>query len=251
MSLLALTAVTKRFGGVEAVSELTLNAESGAITGLIGPNGAGKSTIINLITGMLKVSSGSIQMRGTDLTRLAPNAIATAGIARTFQNIRLLHEASVIDNVVIGFHRNESTSIVSNLLGLPSAVREKKLLYQQAGAMLADFSMQDLCLRPAGSLSYGHQRRLEIVRALASSPDLLLLDEPVAGMNDVEAQALGEILQRLAQRGIAILLVEHNIPFVTALCETLYVVNAGKVIAAGDPEAVCADPQVITAYLGE
>lgn len=251
MNLLSLVSVTKTFGGIEAVAGLTMAAEAGVITGLIGPNGAGKTTIVNLITGMQKVTSGQIRLRDGDITQLAPDRIARAGIARTFQNIRLLTEETVLDNVVIGLHRHERTSLLANVLGLPSANREREELRQRAAALLTDFNMSDLARRPAGDLSYGHQRRLEMVRAVASEPDLLLLDEPVAGMNDVEADELGIIFRRIAARGVGVLLIEHNIRFVTSLCDTLYVIDAGRVIACGEPEAVCNDPQVIAAYLGE
>jgi len=250
MSLLALETVTKSFGGVEAVNCLSMTAEAGVITGLIGPNGAGKTTIVNLITGTQRVSSGLIRLRGEDITLFEPERIARAGIARTFQNIRLLPEETVLDNVVIGLHRHERTSLIANILGLPSAYTEGKDLYKRAGALLADFNMAEFALRPANELTYGHQRRLEMIRAIACNPDLLLLDEPVAGMNDVEAEELGVIFRRVAERGVGVILIDHNIRFVKSLCDTLYVVDSGRVIAAGNPITVCSDPQVITAYIG-
>ncbi len=244
-------ALSKRFGGVEAVRGLSIAVEPGRITGLIGPNGAGKTTMVNLITGMLKASGGRILFGEQDITALPPSAVARLGIARTFQNIRLLKEASVLDNVVVGFHCRERTGLLSNLLGLPSARRERRGFTQAARALTRRFNMADMADRPAGTLSYGHQRRTEMMRALAMQPALLLLDEPVAGMNDVEANELGGIFRGLADEGIAVLLIEHNMRFVNALCDTLYVVSSGQMIAAGPPSTVLHDPAVIAAYLGD
>ena len=251
MPTLRTEALAKRFGGVEAVRGLTLAIEPGRITGLIGPNGAGKTTMVNLITGMLKPTSGRILFGERDITTLPPSAVARLGIARTFQNIRLLREASVLDNVVVGFHCAERTGFLSNLLGLPAARRERRAFTEAARALTRRFGMAGLAERPAGTLSYGHQRRTEMMRALAMHPALLLLDEPVAGMNDVEAGELGAIFRGLADDGLAVLLIEHNMRFVTALCDTLYVVASGQMIASGPPGAVMRDPTVISAYLGE
>ena len=251
MATLRTEAVSKRFGGVEAVRGLTIAVEPGRITGLIGPNGAGKTTMVNLITGMLKATGGRILFGERDITTLPPSAVARLGIARTFQNIRLLKEASVLENIVVGFHCREETSFVSNLLGLPAARRERRRFTEAARALTIRFRMADLADRPAGTLSYGHQRRIEMMRALAMRPALLLLDEPVAGMNDVEADELGAIFRGLADDGLAVLLIEHNMRFVTALCDTLYVVSSGQMIAAGPPGVVMQEPAVIAAYLGD
>ncbi len=251
MATLRTEAVSKRFGGVEAVRGLSISVEPGRITGLIGPNGAGKTTMVNLITGMLKATSGRILFGERDITELPASGVARLGIARTFQNIRLLKEASVIDNVVVGFHCREQTGFLDNLLGLPAARRERHRFRTAARALIARFRMDELADRPAGTLSYGHQRRTEMMRALAMQPTVLLLDEPVAGMNDVEADELGLIFRSLADEGIAVLLIEHNMRFVTALCDQLYVVSAGQMIAAGPPATVMRDKTVIAAYLGD
>jgi len=243
--------LSKRFGGVEAVRGLTLAVEPGQITGLIGPNGAGKTTMVNLITGMLKASGGRILFGTSDITALSPSAVARLGIARTFQNIRLLKEASVLENIVVGFHCQEQTGLLANLLGLPAARRERRRFTAAARELTVRFAMEALADRPAGTLSYGHQRRIEMMRALAMRPSLLLLDEPVAGMNDVEANELGAIFRSLADDGMAVLLIEHNMRFVTALCDTLYVVSSGQMIASGPPGIVMRDPTVIAAYLGD
>ncbi len=251
MTLLALDSVSKSFGGVTAVAGLSLSVAPGRITGLIGPNGAGKTTVLNLITGMHRATAGTIRFRGADVTALAPHRRARAGMGRTFQNIRLLNEASVLDNVVIGFHRHETTSLLANLLGLPAAGRERRRLTGEAQALLERFGMAHFARQPAGSLSYGHQRRLEIIRALATGPDLLLLDEPVAGMNDVEAEELAAILRQIAAGGPGLLVIEHNMRFVMALCEVVHVLDAGRLIASGPPAAVYDDPQVVAAYVGD
>jgi branched-chain amino acid transport system ATP-binding protein len=251
MTLLRTDAVSKRFGGVEAVAGLTLAIEAGRITGLIGPNGAGKTTMVNLITGLLQATSGRILLRDEDITALPANEVARRGVSRTFQNIRLLKEATVLDNIVVGYHILEKTGLLENLLGLPAARRERRTFGAWAVELIKRFRMERYQDHLAGSLSYGHQRRVEMMRALAMNPKLLLLDEPVAGMNDVEAGELGAIFQQLAGEGIGVLLIEHNMRFVMSHSEQIYVVIAGRLIASGTPEVVSNDPTVISAYLGE
>ncbi len=247
---LQLENVGKRFGGLPAVDGLSLSAPPGAITGLIGPNGAGKTTVINLIMGILKLTSGRILFNGKEVSRLEAADLARAGMARTFQNIRLVTEGTVLDNVISGFHIHQQTGFWANLLGLPSARAEQAAHRAQAQALLRQFGMTHLAAHRAGTLSYGHQRRIEMMRALAMRPKLLLLDEPVAGMNDTEAAELGHIFGKVAASGVAILLVEHNMRFVTQICSRLYVSASGRLIAQGAPETVLADPVVIEAYLG-
>ncbi len=250
MTSLSIDGVSKQFGGVAAVSGLSMTIAPRGVTGLIGPNGAGKTTVVNLITGMLKVSAGTIRLRERDITEDSPQAIARAGVSRTFQNIRLLRDASVLDNVAVGFHLHEKTSLAANLFGFPAVWREKKSFYDQAAALLRRFDMAKYADYPAGSLSYGHQRRVEMMRALAMSPSILLLDEPVAGMNDVEADELGAIFRQLADEGLGILLIEHNMRFVMSLCDVVYVIAFGKLIAHGTAAEVSSQPAVIDAYLG-
>lgn len=250
MTSLSIDGVSKHFGGVAAVANLSMTIAPGGITGLIGPNGAGKTTVVNLITGMLKVSAGAIRLHERDITQESPQAIARSGISRTFQNIRLLKDASVLDNVTVGFHLHERTSLAANLFGFPSVWREKRSFREKAYVMLQRFDMAKYADYPAGGLSYGHQRRVEMMRALAMSPTILLLDEPVAGMNDVEADSLGAIFRQLANEGLGILLIEHNMRFVMSLCDVVYVIAFGKLIANGTAQDVCSQPAVIDAYLG-
>ncbi len=250
MTTLAIDHVSKNFGGVSAVSDISMQVPAGRITGLIGPNGAGKTTLINLITGILTVSGGSIRFGTQDLTRAPAHMVARAGITRTFQNIRLLAEASVVDNVMIGFYRRETTSTFASLLGLPAARGETGTLRARALTLLERFGMAHLAEHEAGGLAYGHQRRVETMRALASDPALILLDEPVAGMNDIEAGELGQIFAGLARDGMGVLLIEHNVRFVTSLCHHIYVLDSGRMIASGTPAEVVSNPAVIAAYLG-
>jgi branched-chain amino acid transport system ATP-binding protein len=247
---LVLQDVARHFGGVPAVDKVSLQVPAGQITGLIGPNGAGKTTVVNLITGLLHLSSGKVLLDGRDVSREEAPDLARAGVARTFQNIRLVPDASVLENVVAGFHRHEKAGLWANLLGLPSARAEAKWMNERAMALLERFGMTALAEHRAGGLSYGHQRRIEMMRALATEPRLLLLDEPVAGMNDAEAESLAGIFRSVAASGVAVLLIEHNMRFVMSLCSHLYVLASGRLIAEGQPDAVGRDPMVVEAYLG-
>lgn len=250
MTALILDDVHKRFGGVVAAEAVSLTVPPGRITGLIGPNGAGKTTIVNLVTGMLALTSGRIRLGDKDLTTEDAATVGRLGISRTFQNIRLLKEATVIDNVMIGFHRHETCSTLASLFGLPAARQETGRLRQKALLLLDRFGMTRYADHAAGGLAYGHQRRVEMMRALAAEPRVLLLDEPVAGMNDVEAGELGTIFRSLANAGMAVLLIEHNMRFVTGLCDHIYVLDGGRLIAEGPPASIVENKAVIAAYLG-
>ena len=250
MATLEMLDLHKHFGGVKAVDGVSFKVEAGHITGLIGPNGSGKSTLVNLVTGVLALTSGDVRLNGQSIATASCDEVARHGVARTFQNIRLLAEASVLENVMIGFHRLERSSSWAQLLGLPSSRRETRELRERAGQLLQRFAMAEFAQLAAGSLAYGHQRRVEMMRAVASSPDVLLLDEPVAGMNDVEANALGVIFRSLADGGMAVLLIEHNTRFVTQMCREVHVLDGGQMIAQGTPEQVMRDPAVVAAYLG-
>lgn len=247
---LVLENVARHFGGVPAVDGVSLEVPAGQITGLIGPNGAGKTTVVNLITGILHLTQGRVLLDGQDVSKTEAPDLARAGVARTFQNIRLVPDASVLDNVLAGFHRHEKTGLWANLLGLPSARGEARQMRGEAMQLLERFGMTELAEHRAGALSYGHQRRIEMMRALASRPKVLLLDEPVAGMNDAEAESLAHIFRKVADDGVAVLLIEHNMRFVMSLCSRLYVLASGRLIAQGEPDAVGRDPVVVEAYLG-
>ena len=248
---LSLHNVSRAFGGVTAVADVSLEIEAGKITGIIGPNGAGKTTLVNLITGLLQLSEGSIDLEGIDISTEEPAQIARRGIARTFQTIRLLKQTTVLDNVIAGFHTQQRSSLMANLFGLSSARQEKEKFTQEALQILKKFDMVNMAQRIATELSYGHQRRVEVMRAIAIRPKLILLDEPVAGMNDAEALTLGAILQTLASENVAVLLIEHNMRFVMSLCDHIHVLDSGKTIAAGTPQEIVKNQVVIDAYLGK
>ena len=251
MTTLGLQEVCKSFGGVIAAQNVTLDVKLGRVTGIIGPNGAGKTTLVNLITGMLPLTSGAIYLDDRDLTHASPTEVGRCGIARTFQNIRLQAESSVVENVMIGCHRLEQSSLFADLLGLPSARRESAEMRQRAWDLLERFDMSAVAEVHAGTLSYGDQRRIEIMRALASQPAVLLLDEPVAGMNDVEADRLKHTFRDVAATDVAVLVIEHNMRFIADVSDELYVLDRGVIIASGEPQDVLSDAAVITAYLGE
>jgi len=242
--------LTMRFGGVVAVDNVSLKLKARELRCLIGPNGAGKSTVVNMIAGTLGLTHGKIILGTEDISTLQMNEVARRGVSRTFQNIRLLAEATVVDNIMIGFHRLETANMLDGLLGLPRAIRETRMLRDRAWALLERFGMTEFGEMEAGNLAYGHQRRVEIMRAVASEPAILLLDEPVAGMNDVESEELAIIFRQLAESGMGLMLIEHNVGFVSRLCKHVYVLDAGRLIAEGDPQTVTRDPKVIAAYIG-
>jgi branched-chain amino acid transport system ATP-binding protein len=249
-ALLSLRGVERTFGGLRAVDGASFEVLAGTVHGLIGPNGAGKTTLINLISGLLAPTAGAIDLDGRDIAGLAPHLIAGRGVARTFQNIRLFPELTARDNVLVGQHRRRRPSLLAQLLLLQSARDEARDARAAAVAMLQRVGLPDRVGEEARHLSYGEQRRVEIARALASQPRLLLLDEPTAGMNPVEVKGVADLIRQVAADGHAVLLVEHNVRLVMDVCDRITVLNFGKVIAEGTPAAVAAHPAVITAYLG-
>jgi len=248
--MLELTSLSKNFGGLHVLHDVGLSVPEGAIFGLIGPNGAGKTTVFNLITGLLAPTSGGIAFQGQDLLRRRPNEITRLGIARTFQNIRLFKEMTLLENVVVGAYRHMDYGYASLLLGLPRyrehEARARERAHELLGWMKLDHKANDL----ADNLSYGEQRRLELARALATEPRLLLLDEPVAGMNTGERAELMREILAIRERGYTILMIEHDMQFVMGLCERIAVLNFGRIIACGGPQEIRANEQVIEAYLG-
>ena len=251
-TLLEIEGLTKSFKGLRAVDGYRLRLAAGEILGIIGPNGAGKSTVFNLLTGHLRATSGTVRFRGKDITRLAPERIARLGIGRTFQNIRLFQSLSVLENVVCAGQLHDRSGLAATLLSWPSFRRTEGRLVRSAREQLAVFGLEERASAPATSLPYGDQRRLEIVRALALRPALLLLDEPTAGMNGQESLRVLELIRRIREQyRLTIVLVEHNMPLVMSLCERLQVLNYGQIIAEGSPEQVRADPRVVESYLGQ
>jgi branched-chain amino acid transport system ATP-binding protein len=249
--LLALHAITRRFAGLTALEDVALAVMPGTIHALIGPNGAGKTTLFNLITGLLPPSGGSIHFQGRPITRLPAHRRTALGLARTFQNIRLFPSLPVLENVLTGLHPRLSAGLLPTLLRLPRFRAEERAAVARARAVLDLTGLAAAAERPAGSLSYGDQRRLEIARALAPAPALLLLDEPAAGMNPAETAALATLLRRLPGMGTTLLLVEHDMGFVMGLSDHVTVLNFGRRIFDGRPEAARRDRGVIAAYLGQ
>lgn len=252
MAMLEVNHLSIQFGGLRAVDSFHVNIEEGELYGLIGPNGAGKTTIFNLLTGVYKPTEGIIKLDGRDITGKSTIEINKAGIARTFQNIRLFKDMPVLDNVKVGLHNHHSYSTLTGILRLPKYFKVEKEMNERAMEILKVFDLDKEADYLGGNLPYGKQRKLEIARALATDPKLLLLDEPAAGMNPNETQELMDTIRFVREHfHMTILLIEHDMKLVSGICERLTVLNFGQVLAEGETSAVLNDPAVITAYLGE
>ena len=249
--MLAAKGLSRRFGGLVAVNNVSFTVNAGEIFGLIGPNGAGKTTLFNLVTGLIPPSSGQMIYQGTDLSRLRPHQVAAKGIARTFQNIRLFGNLSALENVMIAQHIHSRSGILQGVFGLSPAPREERQIRQKARELLELVGLSDRADEQAQNFAYGNQRRLEIARALALQPQVLLLDEPAAGMNPSEKHQLSHFIRQIRdQFDLTVLLIEHHVPLVMGLCDRIAVLDFGQLIALGDPTQVKNNPAVIEAYLG-
>ena len=249
--LLSVSCLTKDFGGIRAVDSLSFDVEEGSITGIIGPNGAGKTTVFNLVTGLCRPTSGTVRFRGAEIGGRRPDAIVREGIARTFQNIRLFNRRTCLDNVLTPLFQRERCSFAGAMLGLPGARRLERELADRAHSLLKTLGLEEYARSEAGTLPYGLQRKLEIARALATEPSLLLLDEPAAGMNPEETLRLAGLITEVREKfAITILLIEHHMDLVMNICSPIVVINFGALLATGAPDEIRENPEVVAAYLG-
>ena len=251
MALLDVKKLTKNFGGLTAVGDVTMHLNEGELVGLIGPNGAGKTTLFNLLTGVYEPSEGTVSLDGTILNGMKPYKIASLGLSRTFQNIRLFKEMTVLDNVLIGMANQTSPHLLASFFRLPKYYQSEEELRQKALDLLAIFNLETEADTLAKNLPYGQQRRLEIVRALATKPKILFLDEPAAGMNPQETAELTELIRKIKDEfNITIMLIEHDMSLVMEVTERIYVLEYGRLIAQGTPDEIKTNQRVIEAYLG-
>jgi branched-chain amino acid transport system ATP-binding protein len=249
--MLEISGVTQLFGGVTALDDVTFSAAKGEITGVIGPNGAGKTTLFNIITGIYQQTSGRVSLEGKDVSGLPPERLACRGMVRTFQNIELFGQMTVLENVMVGLHTKSASGILSCALKMPWSIAEERRIRSEALKWLEFTAIADLASVTAGNLPFGKGRLLEIARALAVGPAIVLMDEPAAGLNSQETQALARLIQRIRGMGITVVLVEHDMELVMDICDRIVVLNLGRKLAEGTPREIQENPEVIAAYLGE
>jgi len=250
MMILEADRLSIKFGGVHAIDGVSIAIASGQVFSIIGPNGSGKTTLFNLVSGIYLPNEGSIRLAGQAVTGLAPDQLARRGLSRTFQNLQIFLRMSVLENVMVGRHRHERTGILADLLHWPSVARQNHATREAARAALTRVGLADVQDRVAGSLDYGALKRLEIARALASEPALLLLDEPAAGCNPVETQEIDHVIRSIVKDGVTVVLVEHDMRLVMNISDRVHVLARGQTLTEGTPDQVRSDPAVIEAYLG-
>jgi branched-chain amino acid transport system ATP-binding protein len=250
MNLLSIEGLGISFGGLKAVSDVSFGVKPGEIVSVIGPNGAGKTTLFNMISGVYQPGSGKVVLNGEDVTAMSPHLLARRGMCRTFQNLQIFQSMTVLENTIAGYHLRESGHVLSDLFNLPSSRRRAREAEAGARELLKRVGLERAAEREAGSLSYGSLKRLEIARAMALNPRVLLLDEPAAGCNAVETEEIDHLIAEIAASGVAILLVEHDMKMVMRISNHIVVLDHGEKIAEGDPASVSRNPAVIAAYLG-
>jgi branched-chain amino acid transport system ATP-binding protein len=249
--MLRLDGIAKTFGGLTALEDVSLSIAKGSITGIIGPNGAGKTTLFNIVSGLYKQTAGQVYLNGKNISLFAPEKLATLGLVRTFQNVELFSQMTVLENAMMGLHTKSKSGIFSCAFKLPGQIREEKYIKEKALTWLEFTGLADLAALTSGSLPFGKGRLLEISRALAVEPQIILMDEPAAGLNSRETVELAGLIRRIQELGITIVLVEHDMELVMDICESIIVLNLGKKLAEGTPREIQENPEVISAYLGE
>jgi len=249
--MLRLQGITKVFGGLIALEEVSFSVEDGTITGIIGPNGAGKTTLFNIVSGIYPQNSGNVYLEGKNISRFVPEKLARLGLVRTFQNVELFGQMTVLENVMVGLHTKSKSGILSCAFKLPGHIREEKYIRERGLQWLEFTGMVELAEVKAGNLPFGQGRLLEIARALALEPRIILMDEPAAGLNSRETIGLAALIRRIRESGVTVVLVEHDMDLVMDVCDTVVVLNLGRKLAEGTPREIQENTAVITAYLGE
>jgi ABC-type branched-subunit amino acid transport system ATPase component len=251
MTMLKLNGITKVFGGLTALEDVSFAVEGGSITGVIGPNGAGKTTLFNIVTGLYTQTTGNVILDGQDISFLETERLAALGLVRTFQNVELFRQMTVLENVMVGLHTKSKSGILSSAFRLPGQKKEEKNIQEKSREWLEFTGLADLADLTAGSLPFGKGRLLEISRALAAKPKIILMDEPAAGLNSRETAQLASLIRKISESGVTVVLVEHDMDLVMDVCQSIVVLNLGKKLAQGTPREIQENPDVIAAYLGD